>query len=57
MTDVPDLFLDKRIVERNIRKGVIGRKDYEKYLKDLPDVEDRGEAVRVARDLASDSED
>jgi hypothetical protein len=33
----PKLF-DRRIVERNIKKGLITRKDYEKYLKSLSDV-------------------
>lgn len=35
-----DWMLDKRVIERNIRKKVLGRKDYDKYLKTLPDVED-----------------
>jgi len=33
----PRLF-DRRIVERNIKRGLTTRKDYEKYLKSLPDV-------------------
>jgi hypothetical protein len=33
----PRLF-DRRIVERNIKKGLLSRKDYEKHLKSLPDV-------------------
>lgn len=33
----PRLF-DRRVVERNIKKGLITRKDYEKYLKSLGDV-------------------
>jgi hypothetical protein len=33
----PRLF-DRRIVERNIKKGVITRKDYDKHLKSLADV-------------------
>jgi hypothetical protein len=33
----PRLF-DRRVVERNIKKGLITRKDYEKYLKSLSDV-------------------
>lgn len=36
----PRLF-DRRVVERNIKKGVITRKDYEKHLKSLTDVSDR----------------
>lgn len=30
-------LFDTRTVERNIRKGLITRKDYEKYLKSLSD--------------------
>ena len=33
---------DKRTVERNIKKGLIGRKDYEKHLKTLEDVAEKG---------------
>ena len=32
------LLFDFRTVERNIKKGLITRKDYEKYVKSLPDV-------------------
>ncbi len=39
----PALF-DRRIVERNIKRGLITRKDYEKYLKSLSDAADK---VRV----------
>lgn len=31
-------LFDLRTLERNIKKGLITRKDYEKYLKSLPDV-------------------
>jgi hypothetical protein len=31
-------LFDLRTLERNIKKGLITRKDYEKYLKTLPDV-------------------
>ena len=33
----PRLF-DRRVVERNIKKGLITRKDYDKHLKSLLDV-------------------
>jgi hypothetical protein len=33
----PRLF-DRRVVERNIKKGLITRKDYDKHLKALSDV-------------------
>lgn len=33
---------DKRTVDRSIKKGLLSRKDYEKYLKALDDVADKG---------------
>jgi hypothetical protein len=33
---------DKRTVERNIKKGLFSRKDYEKHLKSLEDIADKG---------------
>jgi hypothetical protein len=30
-------LFDRRIVERNIKKGLVTRKDYDKYLKALDD--------------------
>lgn len=35
-------LFDKRTVERNIKKGLVSRKDYEKYLKSLDDVTGKG---------------
>jgi hypothetical protein len=36
--DAPNpLLFDRRIVERNIKRGLTTRKDYEKFLKSLPD--------------------
>jgi hypothetical protein len=37
-----DRLYDRRTVERNIKKGLITRKDYEKHLKSLADVGDKG---------------
>jgi hypothetical protein len=34
-------LFDVRAIERNIRKGLITRKDYDKHLKSLPDVTDK----------------
>jgi len=33
---------DKRTVDRNIKKGLLSRKDYEKHVKSLDDVADKG---------------
>jgi hypothetical protein len=46
----PRLY-DKRTVERNIKKGFISRKDYDKHLKTLDDVAEKG-----SYGLGSDSE-
>jgi hypothetical protein len=35
-------LFDRRTLERNIKKGLITRKDYEKHLKTLEDVADKG---------------
>jgi hypothetical protein len=35
-------LFDRRTVERNIKKGLVTRKDYEKHLKSLEDVADKG---------------
>ena len=35
-------LFDRRTVERNIKKGLLTRKDYEKHLKSLADVAEKG---------------
>ncbi len=35
-------LFDKRTVERSIKKGLVARKDYEKFVKALDDVSDKG---------------
>ena len=35
-------LFDRRTVERNIKKGLVTRKDFEKHLKALDDVADKG---------------
>ncbi len=34
-------LFDKRTIERNIKKGLTNRKDYDKFLKALPDAADK----------------
>jgi hypothetical protein len=41
------LQFDKRIVERNIRKGVVKREDYDKHVAALRDVADQAEPVEA----------
>ena len=40
MTANTDKIFDSRVVERNIKAGVISREDYEKYLSSLEDCAD-----------------
>ncbi len=37
MTTRDEIQYDVRTLERKIRKGIINRKDFDKYLKNLPD--------------------
>ena len=41
----PDNLIDKRIVGRNIRKGVVSKKDYDKQLAQLPDRAENAEWI------------
>lgn len=50
-------LLDVRIVDRNIQKGLIKRKEYDKYLKGLSDVSDKAEPVSEHQPLEPRSED
>jgi hypothetical protein len=44
--DAPDLHhYDVRLVERNMKRGLISRKDYEKHVKSLPDAKDKVKPV------------
>jgi hypothetical protein len=47
MTDKNEKLFDRRVVERNIDKGLITRDEYEEYLEGLDDVEDRAEAIEA----------
>jgi hypothetical protein len=40
-------LIDKRVVERNIKKGLVSRDSYEKYLGALADVADQAETVKA----------
>jgi hypothetical protein len=34
-------LLDTRTIDRNIKRGLVSRKDYDKHVKALPDVKDK----------------
>ena len=39
----PDFLLDKRVVYRNIAKGLVQKKELDRYISSLPDVEELSE--------------
>ncbi|HSN14137.1 MAG TPA: hypothetical protein VLT61_05860 [Anaeromyxobacteraceae bacterium] len=41
-------ILDKRVVHRYVRKGVVDEKEYEKHLKNLPDLADQAAPVEAS---------
>lgn len=42
-----DLHFDKRLVDRNIEKGIISREEYDKAIADLPDLDEVAVSVDV----------
>jgi len=55
MATLGDKVVDKRIVERNITKGLVTKQQYEQHLADLPDQE--GSYDRVEVEAAEATED
>ncbi len=48
MADTTDTrLLDKRTVQRTIKKGLLGEKDYERHLKGLPDLADQAATIEA----------
>ncbi len=47
--DIERKLIDKRVVQRYLRKGRLDEKDYEKHLKALPDLAEQ--AVPIESDL------
>ncbi|MBW2700205.1 MAG: hypothetical protein JRF33_05250 [Deltaproteobacteria bacterium] len=42
-----DMKLDKRIIERNIRSGVVGPKEFNKHIKKLKDLSSESEKIEA----------
>lgn len=42
-----DTRFDKRLIERNLRKGIITQAEYEKHVNSLPDVEHKSTKLNV----------
>ena len=56
MSKKEDFLYDERIVERHIKEGTLSKKEYEKYLKSLPDSEEKGEVLIIEEDEVVDEE-
>lgn len=52
-----DFLFDKRIVQRNVDKGLIEQKDLEKRLKSLADLTDAATVTAFDAVVASDAEE
>lgn len=50
MSEIDLRYTDKRTVERYIRQGQIDEKAWEKHLKSLPDVAEKGEKLQAEAD-------
>lgn len=57
MSKKDEFLYDARIVERNILEGKLSKKDYEKHLASLPDVEEKGEPLVIEEDEVSSEEE
>ena len=50
MTEIDARYSDKRTVERYMKLGLIDEKAFEKHLKSLPDVAEKGERLQAEAD-------
>ena len=48
MADIEENLVDRRVIERNIRKKLISQKDFEAHLAALPDTESNAEFIKVS---------
>jgi hypothetical protein len=55
MATLEDELVDKRIVERNIAKGLLSKAQYEQHLADLADREDACDRVEIDPGDSADS--
>jgi hypothetical protein len=57
MAELDPRYTDKRTIDRYIKTGMIDEKEYEKHVKNLPDVAEKGMAVESVLDDDIDDED
>ncbi|MBX3249649.1 MAG: hypothetical protein KF901_20905 [Myxococcales bacterium] len=50
-----DFVLDKRILERNLKKGLLTQKDLESHIGGLPDRADHAETIRIGPAVEEDA--
>lgn len=51
-----DSLVDKRVVKRNVQKGLVDAKELDKQIKALPDQENNAEVIGVDDDMDMDDE-
>jgi len=57
MAEIENKLIDRRTSARYLRKGVLDEKDYERYLKSLPDLADQAVPVEAAMEGEDDFDD
>jgi hypothetical protein len=45
--EIPIRYLDRRVVERYVKKGLLDEKDYQRYLKSLDDLAEKAGSVET----------
>ena len=45
--EIPIRYLDRRVVERYVKKGLLDEKDYQRYLKSLEDLAEKAGSVET----------
>lgn len=56
-TTPPHMLFDRRVVERNIRKGVVSREEYSEWLGKLTDAAPNSEVIRATLGVDDDVDD
>jgi len=45
--EIPVRYLDRRVVERYLKKGLLDEKEYQRYLKSLEDLTEKAGSVET----------
>lgn len=48
MADIENKLVDRRVAHRYVRKGKLDEKEYERYLKTLPDLADQAVPIEAS---------